>query len=100
MSIEMGMILPVFLRTKKYLLKNIFMTVVAFLTIAWMSSSVLVYYFERNADGSNIKTFNDALWWGIVTFLTVGYGDRYPITFEGRFIAGLLMVSGVACVGI
>jgi voltage-gated potassium channel len=91
---------PALLRTKKYLLKNIFLSVVGFLTLAWMSSATLVYIFEKDADGSNIKTLNDALWWGIVTFLTVGYGDRFPVTFEGRFFAGLLMVSGVAGVGI
>jgi voltage-gated potassium channel len=40
------------------------------------------------------------LWWGIVTLLTVGYGDKYPVTIGGRVVAGFLMVAGVASVGI
>ena len=38
----------------------------------------------------------DAMWWGIVTMTTVGYGDVYPITAEGRIAATILMVLGIA----
>ncbi|MDT4923738.1 MAG: voltage-gated potassium channel [Pseudonocardiales bacterium] len=55
---------------------------------------------ERNAPGSNIKNFGDAIWWAIVTVTTVGYGDHFPVTVEGRFVAGGLMIGGVALIGV
>lgn len=66
----------------------------------WVTSAWFVYRFESVASTSNIKSFGDALWWGVVTFLTVGYGDRYPVTFEGRCVGVLLMTSGVIAIGI
>lgn len=54
---------------------------------------------ERHHPGANITTFGDALWWASVTICTVGYGDRFPTTAEGRFVGVGLMISGVALVG-
>lgn len=54
-----------------------------------------VLHFEQAVDGANIQTAEDAIWWSIVTLASVGYGDRYPITSEGRFLAGWLMLTGV-----
>lgn len=55
---------------------------------------------ERGRAAANIATFGDALWWAITTMTTVGYGDRYPVTTEGRFVAVGLMVAGVALIGV
>jgi voltage-gated potassium channel len=54
---------------------------------------------ERYAPGANIVTFGDSIWWAIVTVATVGYGDQYPVTTEGRFYATFLMAGGIAIVG-
>jgi voltage-gated potassium channel len=54
---------------------------------------------ERSAPGSNITTFPDALWWAATTVTTVGYGDRFPVTAEGRLVGVLLMVVGIAVFG-
>ncbi|HAR06772.1 MAG TPA: ion transporter [Pseudomonas sp.] len=48
---------------------------------------------------SSINTPEEALWWAFVTVTTVGYGDFYPVTTEGRIVAVLLMVSGVGLFG-
>jgi voltage-gated potassium channel len=61
--------------------------------------SLAVLDAEQNAPGANIKTFGDAVWWPATNVTTVGYGDRYPVTTQGRFIAVGLMVVGIALVG-
>jgi voltage-gated potassium channel len=48
---------------------------------------------------SNIKSAEDAIWWAYVTITTVGYGDKYPVTTEGRIIAAFLMTTGVGLFG-
>lgn len=54
---------------------------------------------EREARDANITTIGDALWWAATTVTTVGYGDRYPVTAEGRCVALALMLVGIAVVG-
>ena len=61
-------------------------------------SSIAVLQFELPAKG-NIQTAEDAMWWSVTTMTTVGYGDRYPTTTEGRLIAVLLMAGGVGVFG-
>ena len=63
-------------------------------------ASLAVLEAERGAKGATITSFGDALWWAMSTVTTVGYGDRYPITTPGRFIAGGLMLAGIALLGI
>jgi len=63
-----------------------------------MVSAVSVLHFE-DAPDSNIKTPEDAVWWSVVTLTTVGYGDRFPVTSEGRLVGAVLMMMGVALVG-
>ena len=71
-------------------------SLVALLLIVVGSLSVLQF---ENAEGANIRTAEDALWWSITTITTVGYGDRFPITTEGRLVAILLMCAGVGLFG-
>lgn len=59
-----------------------------------VTSAIAILQFET-VPGANITTPEDALWWAVVTITTVGYGDRYPITPEGRIMAAMLMSAGV-----
>ena len=76
----------------------------AFMSAAFISilllifSSIALLSFETDPS-SNIKTPSDALWWGVATITTVGYGDRYPVTIEGRIVAVVLMIAGVGLFG-
>jgi voltage-gated potassium channel len=63
-------------------------------------SAVQMTITERAVEDSNIKNFGDGLWWAITTVTTVGYGDRYPTTTEGRFLAVALMIMGISLMGV
>lgn len=58
-----------------------------------------IWFVERNAGGP-IESFEDSVWWSLATVTTVGYGDTYPVTPEGRGIATFLMLAGVAVFGV
>lgn len=70
--------------------------VIAFLMVLFSSVTILQVETSPN---SNIKTAEDALWWSYTTLTTVGYGDKFPVTTEGRLIAAVLMTTGVALCG-
>jgi voltage-gated potassium channel len=76
-------------------------TYVAFtaLLVVFMAS-LSVYDAERGAPDASIVTYGDAVWWGFTTITTVGYGDAYPVTGEGRLVAVLLMLGGIALLGV
>lgn len=54
---------------------------------------------EGQAEGANITTASDALWYSIVTMSTVGYGDQYPVTNGGRLLGSLIIIVGVGIFG-
>ncbi len=61
--------------------------------------TTLIVEVERSHPKAMILTGGDAIWWALSTVTTVGYGDMYPVTTQGKFIAALLMVVGVALFG-
>jgi voltage-gated potassium channel len=63
-------------------------------------ATMAVLAFENGAPNANITSGGAALWWGIVTMTTVGYGDFYPVTNGGRFVGAFLMITGVALFGV
>src|SRR5262249_53072091 len=60
--------------------------------------SVTILHVETDRD-SNIRTAGDALWWSTATVATVGYGDKYPVTAEGRVLGIVLMLGGIGLFG-
>ncbi len=64
--------------------------------VVLVAGASLVLLAERESETSNIRSFDDALWWAITTMTTVGYGDRYPTTAAGRGVAAALMLFGIA----
>lgn len=54
-----------------------------------------VFAVEGQDPSANIHSPGDAIWWGLVTITTVGYGDQYPVTPEGRVIGVFLLFAGV-----
>lgn len=60
----------------------------------------LVAYHAEHPSNPQFATIGDALWWGIVTLTTVGYGDIVPKTETGRWAAITIMVTGIAVLGL
>jgi voltage-gated potassium channel len=82
--------------------KQFAITVKVAITAVFISyiAAVQITISERSVEGSNIKNFSDGLWWAVTTVTTVGYGDRYPTTSEGRILAVMLMLVGISLVGV
>lgn len=93
-------------RSTKHIVQHIFknkvqgtLTSVAIIAVLMLLfSSIAILQFETDPN-SNIKTAGDAIWWAYVTMTTVGYGDKYPVTTEGRIVAAVLMTVGVGLFG-
>jgi voltage-gated potassium channel len=58
-------------------------------------ASSLMYYIERDAQPDQFSSIPAALWWGVATLTTIGYGDIYPITGLGKIIGSIIAVMGV-----
>lgn len=69
---------------------------VALLALAIIATSAgLAWTFEP----ATFPSYWDALWWGVVTATTVGYGDFFPVTGAGRAVGVVLMFLGVGLIG-
>ncbi len=72
------------------------------LIVAWLGVMVICsagLYIAENGVNKYVTSPLDALWWGVVTLTTVGYGDVYPVTPEGRVAASILMLLGIGLFG-
>jgi len=58
-------------------------------------SSSAMYFVEHEAQPVKFASIPDAMWWGIETLTTVGYGDVYPVTPAGRIISAIVALSSI-----
>ncbi|OGC01236.1 potassium channel protein [candidate division KSB1 bacterium RBG_16_48_16] len=58
-------------------------------------ASALMYFFENSEQPDKFPDIPSTFWWAIATLTTVGYGDVFPITAEGKMIASLVAVLGI-----
>ncbi|KAG7253212.1 hypothetical protein CRUP_014500 [Coryphaenoides rupestris] len=56
-------------------------------------ASFLVYLAEKEYN-EQFETYADALWWGLITLTTIGYGDKFPVTWNGRLLAATFTLIG------
>ncbi|MBV5321941.1 MAG: ion transporter [Sulfuricurvum sp.] len=75
-----------------------FLTLGMFAGVIITVSSVLIYVMEANNPDSPINTLFEAVYWSVVTIFTVGYGDFVPVTSEGRMVAMVIIVAGIAVI--
>ena len=65
----------------------------------WFIGGLAITQVERGVPGANIQTVSDGWWWSFMTMATVGFGDRYPVSDQGRAIGAVLVMAGLALLG-
>jgi voltage-gated potassium channel len=76
------------------------LTVILAVVFLFEFASIFILQAEAGAMDANIVNGEDAMWWVLVTVATVGYGDLYPVTDDGRRIAGFVIFVGVGLFGV
>ncbi|TPN89216.1 ion transporter [Aquimarina algicola] len=79
------------IRSKK---EELVISLFAVLTLLVVASS-LMYFIENKAQPEAFSSIPATMWWGVATLTTVGYGDVYPVTVLGKFMAGIMAILGV-----
>jgi len=90
---EINYLFRVFIE-KKYEFFTIFFIFVFLIFFA----STTIYVFEGGGENDKIANFFDAVYWSVITISTVGYGDITPVTPEGKFVTGFLIVTGIVLI--
>lgn len=76
--------------------KEEFIFIVIALLVLVITITPLVYYFEKDAQPEVFTSMGTTMWWAIITFTTVGYGDMYPVTLMGRILTTFVSFLGIA----
>ncbi|MCP4137239.1 MAG: hypothetical protein GY754_40090 [bacterium] len=94
----MYQVLLAFFKKRKFSLGNSKIKVLLlFLILFWYASSGFLYF---ELDGKPDLSWQDALWWSLVTMTTVGYGDLFPVSPLGRYLVGIpTMIFGIGFLG-
>lgn len=70
------------------------------LMILMIITSTLMYFVEHDAQPDVFENAFSGMWWSIVTFTTVGYGDLYPVTLAGKILGGIVSLLGIGLVAV
>ncbi len=88
------------IREAVYERRHEFGLILGLLGVTILVSGSLLYLAEADAQPDKFGSIPRALWWAIVTLTTVGYGDAYPVTALGRFMAGIIAIAGVTVIAL
>ncbi|MCX7747409.1 MAG: ion transporter [Clostridia bacterium] len=78
-------------RSKK---EELIMIVFMVFSMLLMISSIM-YYIEKDAQPEKFASIFEAMWWGVATLTTVGYGDIYPVTPAGKILSSIIAILGI-----
>ncbi len=77
-----------------------FALILGMLLVTILVAGSLLYWAEGGAQPDKFGSIPRAMWWAIVTLTTVGYGDSFPITPLGKFLAGAIAIMGVMLIAL
>lgn len=75
-------------------------TTISLVGVLLLVASSLMYFAERGAQPDKFSSIPEAMWWGIVTLTTVGYGDVFPVTSLGKALSAVIALLGVGVVAL
>lgn len=93
-------LIHLFFRATTVFVHTKFLYALVFTSSAIIVGAIGEYIVESPVKDTKITSISDALWWAVETATTVSYGDFYPVTVEGKFIATAVMLLGMASLGI
>ena len=76
--------------------KEEFIFIFVGLCVVVLTLTPIVYYFEKDVQPEVFSSMLTTMWWAVITFTTVGYGDMYPITTVGRILTAIVSFLGIA----
>jgi len=76
--------------------KEEFIFIFVGLSVVVLTLTPIVYYFEKEAQPEVFTSMLTTMWWAVITFTTVGYGDMYPVTSVGRILTSIVSFLGIA----
>jgi voltage-gated potassium channel len=71
---------------------------VAIASFVLLVASTLMYWAEADAQPDKFGSIPRSMWWCIITLTTVGYGDAYPVTIQGKILSGLVAIAGIGLI--
>jgi len=77
-----------------------FALILGMLMVTILIAGSMLYLAEGEAQPDKFGSIPRAMWWAIVTLTTVGYGDAFPITPLGKFLAGAIAIMGVMLIAL
>jgi voltage-gated potassium channel len=86
------------IRESRRLSTNFFLIVA--LPLLMLGSALAILDAEGDVPGTKISSFTDAIWWSFSTLTTVGYGDIFPVSVEGRVVAAVLVLFGLGSLSV
>jgi len=76
--------------------KEEFIYIFVVLFIFVLTLTPLVYYLERDVQPEVFSSMIETMWWSVITFTTVGYGDMYLVTPMGKVVTSIVSFLGIA----
>ncbi len=73
--------------------RTLFLQMVALLALLWLVFAAAIFMVERGVEGSSIRSFGDAMYWGVAALSTAGIADS-PVTGASKLIGGAWIVIG------